>query len=51
MASGLYYEGPASLNSIRWILMGRDLLKATIVIILAANFATLVNLNGNQLDR
>ena len=49
MAFGLYYDGPASLNSIRGILMGRDLLKATAVIILAAKFATLLNLNGSQI--
>ena len=49
MASGLYYDGPASLNSIHGILMGWDLLKATAVIILAAKFATLLNLNGSQI--
>ena len=49
MASGLYYDGPASLNSIHGILMGWDLLKATAVIILAAKFATLLNLNWSQI--
>ena len=49
MASGLYYDGPASLNSIHGILMGRDLLKATAVIILAAKFATLLNLYGSRM--
>ena len=49
MASGLYYDGPSSLNSIRGILMGRDLLKATAVIILAAKFATLLNLYGSRM--
>ena len=47
MACALYYDGPASLNCIRGILMGRDLPKAAAVIILVAKLATLLNLYGS----